>query len=76
MIGAFVVSIDLIHDAGYLCTRLRTDGEKATSGGKQVIKTTDKLEIAVEFVYSRKQKMENFYLKDDDGKLWVEVIIN
>jgi len=58
-IGAFAVSTDLIHDAGYLCTRLRTDGTKATSGGKQVRKSTDKLGIVVAFVYSRQQKMKN-----------------
>ena len=29
----------------------------------------------VEFVYSRQQKIKNFSLKDDSGKLWVEVII-
>ena len=32
-------------------------------------------EIMVEFVYSRQQKIKNFSLKDDNGKLWVEVII-
>ena len=33
-------------------------------------------EISVEFVYSRQQKIKNFsYNKDDNGKLWVEVII-
>lgn len=31
-------------------------------------------EIMVEFVYSRQQKIKNFSLKDDNGKLWVEVI--
>ena len=31
-------------------------------------------EIAVKFVYSRQQKMNNF-LQDDKGKVWVEVII-
>ena len=31
----------------------------------------------VDFVYSRQQKMKTiFYLKDDNGKLWVEVIIS
>ena len=29
----------------------------------------------VEFVYSRQQKIKNFSRKDDNGKLWVEVII-
>ena len=29
----------------------------------------------VEFVYSRQQKIKNFSLKDDNGKLQVEVII-
>ena len=46
------VSIDLIHDARYLCTRLRTDRIKAMSrgfsGGKQVINFPIP-EIAVEF---------------------------
>ena len=32
-------------------------------------------EIMVEFVYSRQQKIKDFSLKDDNGKLWVEVII-
>ena len=33
-------------------------------------------EISVEFVYSRQQKIKNFsYNKDNNGKLWVEVII-
>ena len=32
-------------------------------------------EIMVEFVYSRQQKIKNFSRKDDNGKLWVEVII-
>ena len=32
-------------------------------------------EIMVEFVYSRQQKIKNFSLKDDNGKLWVKVII-
>ena len=27
------------------------------------------------FVYSRQQKIKNFSYKDDNGKLWVEVII-
>ena len=27
------------------------------------------------FVYSRQQKIKNFAYKDDNGKLWVEVII-
>ena len=49
-----------IDDARYLCTRLRTDGTKATSGAKQVGKSTDKLEIVLEFFYSRQQKMKNF----------------
>ena len=49
---------------------------KSNVRGQTSDKNTDKLEIAVEFVYSIQQKMENFYLKDDDGKLWVEVIIN
>ena len=31
----------------------------------------------VDFVYSRQQKMKTiFYLTDDNGKLWVEVIIS
>ena len=46
------VSVDLIHDARHLCTRLRTDGIKAMShgfsGGKQVINFPIP-EIAVEF---------------------------
>ena len=32
-------------------------------------------EIMVEFVYSRQQKIKDFLLKDDNGKLWVEVMI-
>ena len=33
-------------------------------------------ETAIKFVYSRQQKMKFFsYLKDDNGKLWMEVII-
>ena len=32
--------------------------------------------IAVEFVHSKQQKIKNIYLKDDNGKLWVEVIID
>ena len=32
--------------------------------------------IAVEFVHSNQQKMKNIYLKEDNGKLWVEVIID
>ena len=32
--------------------------------------------IAVEFVHSKQQKMKNIYLKDDNCKLWVEVIID
>ena len=32
-------------------------------------------EIMVEFVYSRQQKIKDFSLKDDNGKLWVEVMI-
>ena len=31
--------------------------------------------IAVEFVYPRQQEMKIFHLKDDNGKIWVEVII-
>ena len=31
----------------------------------------------VNFVYSRQQKMKTiFYLRDDNGKLWVEVTIS
>ena len=32
-------------------------------------------EIAVEFCLFRQQKIKNFSYKDDNGKLWVEVII-
>ena len=32
-------------------------------------------EIAVEFVYSKQQKMKNFYPEDDNGKLRVKVTI-
>ena len=62
-------SIDLIHDTRHLCTRLRTDGIKAMSrgfsGGKQVIN----------FSNARHRGWTTFYIKDDNGKLWVEVII-
>ena len=51
-----------IHDARYLCTRLRTDGTKATSGGKQVGKSTDKPEIVLEFFYSRQQENEELFI--------------
>ena len=32
-------------------------------------------EIMVEFVYSRQQKIKNFSLKDDNGKLWEVIIV-
>ena len=61
-------SIDLIHDTRHLCTRLRHDGiiamSRGFSGGKEV-----------EFVYSWQQKMNHFFIKDDNDNLWVEVII-
>ena len=62
-------TIDLIHDAHNLCTRLRTDRIKAMSrgfaGGRHVINFSKKIfqEIAVEFVYSLQQKMNNFSLR-------------
>ena len=44
-------------------------------GAKQVI-TLPIQEIAVQFVYSKQQKMKKtFYFKNDKGKLLVEVII-
>ena len=44
------------------------------SGSNQVIKLAIK-KIAFEFVYSRQQKMNNFYFKDNNDNLRVEVII-
>ena len=64
------VIIDLIHNARNPCTRLRADGIKAMSRGFFPIQ-----EISVKFVYSWQEKMNNFLYKDDNGKLWVEVII-
>ena len=49
---------------------------RSFSGGKQVIKSCRLQEIAVKFIHSKQQKMKKtFHLKDDNGKLWVEVII-
>lgn len=64
------MEIDLIHDALHLCARLRTDGTKANFGwflkewgvgGKQVKNSAN--------VRNRGR------LKDDNDKLWAEVII-
>ena len=66
--------IELIYHTCHLCTSLRTYGIKAMScgfsGGKQVINAAS-TKNTVEFVYSRQQKIYNFYLKDNNGKLWV-----
>ena len=55
--------VDLIHDARYLCKRLRTDGIKSTlcglSGGQTSLSLPIQ-EIAVEFLYSMQQKIYNF----------------
>lgn len=58
----FAVSLDLIHDipaifAVSLYALKDRQEKRQRQGGKQVIKSTDKLEIVVEFVYSRQQKM-------------------
>ena len=68
----------------HLCTYcVRIDGinsclvisQGVGGGGKQVKEAVNK-KTAVEFVHSKQQKMKNIYLKDDNGKLWVEVIID
>ena len=54
--------MDLIHDTRHLCTRLRTNGLK-----KQLY-----------VIFQRANKWKNyrtFHLKDNNGKLWVELII-
>ena len=64
----------------HLCTRLRTDGIKPMlrgfSGGKQVINfsnTRNRGQSSLFILDNR--KWITFYIKDDNGNLWVEVII-
>ena len=45
------------------------------SGGKQAIKLPSVRNRGQVVVYSGQQRIRNFHLKDDNGKLWVEVII-
>ena len=45
------------------------------SGGKQAIKLPSVRNRGQFVVYSGQQRIRNFHLKDDNGKLWVEVII-
>ena len=72
--------IDLIHDTRHLCTRLRTDGIKVTSRAcflrgqaSDKICQCKKSRSSLFVLYNRKWR--TFYLKDDNGKLWVKVII-
>lgn len=44
------------------------------SGGKQVMKFASSRN-GNRFVYSTQQEIKNIYLKDNNGKKWVEVII-
>ena len=68
---------DLTHDTRHLCTRLRSGKLKAMppgfSGSKLFVNTRNR----VEFVFSVKQKIKKkkFCFNDNNGKLWVEVII-
>ena len=64
--------VDLIHGTGHLCTRLGTDGMKATSRGFTGGQTN--LGRVCLFLDNRKWN-GTFYLKDDHCKLWVEMIV-
>ena len=72
--------IDLIHDTRHLCTRLRTDGIKVTSRacflrGQASDKICQCKKSRSSLFILNNRKWITFYLKDDNGKLWVKVII-
>ena len=69
-----ITAIDLIHDTRHLCTRLRTDGRKALSRGFSEGKQVMKISRSRLFIVDN-GKWKAFYRKDDNGKLWVEMII-
>ena len=76
----FYVSYLAVIDTRHLCTRLRTDGIKKAmsrgfSGGKQVIKSANNRNRSRVCLFWKTKNEELFYIKDDNGKLWVEVII-
>ena len=56
------MQIDVIHDSRHLCTRLRSgEGAGGWGGGKQLNRSAN--------------TRNRGRLKDNNGKLWVEVII-
>ena len=72
------VEINLIHDTRHLWTRLRTDGIKSMSRGFSGSKQVTNLplqESCLNLFILDNRKWRTPYLKNDNGKLLVEVII-
>ena len=66
-------------DTRHLCTRLRTDGIKSNVTWFLREQTSDKIsqynKSPPSLIILEDKKWRTFYIKDDNGKLWVEVII-
>ena len=73
------LAIDLIHDTRHLCMRSRNDGIKAMSwgfsGGRQEKKSCRWKKSRLSLFIQGNRKLPPFILKDDNVKIWVEVII-
>ena len=73
------LAIDLIHDTRHLCMRSRNDGIKAKSwgfsGGRQEKKSCQWKKSRLSLFIQGNRKLPPFILKDDNVKIWVEVII-
>ena len=68
---------DLTHDIRHLCTRLRTGKIKAMppgfSGSKLFASTRNRVEFV--FLCTTENYKKTSCFNDNNGKLWVEVII-
>ena len=80
-VSGTIAAIDLFHDTRHLFTHLTAElmgYEQYHVVSEEANKTVINMpmeEIAVEFVILENRKWRPFHLKDDNVKIWVEVII-
>ena len=80
-VSGTIAAIDLFHDTRHLFTHLTAElmgYEKyhvVSQGANKTVINMPMEEIGVEFVILDNRKWRPFHLKDDNVKIWVEVII-